>query len=115
MKYRWFRPILFLSLFILLVGFSLVGKAEAGPLAQLPTVAMPTVTSTPRGPYAVVNALTANDTQINVRAGPSALTEKVGVSATMANGCKSSILVWQGARHGYTAIMSRFLEEISPW
>jgi len=79
MKYRWFRPIIFFSLLVLLVGFSLMGSAEAGPVAQLPTVAIPTVTSTPRGPYVVVNALTANDTQINVRAGPSALTEKVGV------------------------------------
>jgi hypothetical protein len=79
MKYRWFRPIIFFSLLVLLVGFSLMGSAEAGLVAQLPTVAIPTVTSTPRGPYVVVNALTANDTQINVRAGPSALTEKVGV------------------------------------
>ncbi|MDY6868382.1 MAG: SH3 domain-containing protein [Chloroflexota bacterium] len=79
MKYRWFRPILFFSFLILLIGFSLISSAEAGPIAQLPTVAIPTVTSSPRGPYVVVNALTANDTQINVRAGPSALTEKVGV------------------------------------
>jgi len=78
-KYRWFRPIIFVSFLILLVGFSMINPAEAEPVAQLPTVAMPTVTSTPRGPYVVVNALTANDTQINVRAGPSALTEKVGV------------------------------------
>jgi len=79
MKYRWFRPIIFFSLLVILVGFGFLGSAEAGPVAQLPTVAIPTVTSTPRGPYVVVNALTANDTQINVRAGPSALTEKVGV------------------------------------
>ena len=48
-------------------------------MPQQPTGDIPTVTSTPRGPYVIVNAQTANDTQINVRAGPSALTEKVGV------------------------------------
>jgi hypothetical protein len=79
MKYRWLRPIIFLFLLILLIGFSLVDSVEAGPLTQLPTGSIPTVTSSPRGPYVVVNSLTANDTQINVRAGPSALTEKVGV------------------------------------
>jgi len=78
-KYRWFQPIFFVLFLIILVGFSMISPAEAEPVAQLPTVDMPTVTSTPRGPYVVVNALTANDTQINVRAGPSALTEKVGV------------------------------------
>ncbi len=79
MKYRWLRPIIFLFFLILLVSFSLIGSAEAGSLSQLPTGSVPTVTSSPRGPYVVVNSLTANDTQINVRAGPSALTEKVGV------------------------------------
>lgn len=79
MKYRWIRPILFFFFLIILVGFSVMGSVEAGPLAQQPTVDIPTVTSTPRGPYVVVNALTANDSQINVRAGPSQLTEKVGV------------------------------------
>jgi len=79
MKYRWLRPIIFFFFLILLVSFSLIGSAEAGSLSQLPTGSVPTVTSSPRGPYVVVNSLTANDTQINVRAGPSALTEKVGV------------------------------------
>lgn len=79
MKYRWIRPILFFFFLIILVGFSVMGPVEAGPLAQQPTVDIPTVTSTPRGSYVVVNALTANDNQINVRAGPSQLTEKVGV------------------------------------
>ncbi len=79
MKYRWIRPILFFSILMVLIGFSVLGTVEAGPLMQLPTVSIATVTSTPRGPYVVVNALTANDTQINVRAGPSVLTEMVGV------------------------------------
>ena len=100
MKYRWLRPIIFLFFLILLVSFSLIGSAEAGSLSQLPTGSVPTVTSSPRGPYVVVNSLTANDTQINVRAGPSALTEKVGVLLIgqeanaigyLGIGCKSSI------------------------
>jgi len=79
MKYRWFRPIIFVFFLILLISLSMVDSVRAEHLAQLPTVDIPTVTSSPRGPYVVVNALTANDSQINVRAGPSALTEKVGV------------------------------------
>jgi len=79
MKYRPIRPIILL----IFIGFSVVflvfRPVQAGPLGQQPTGDIPTVTSTPRGPYVIVNALTANDTQINVRAGPSALTEKVGV------------------------------------
>lgn len=79
MKYRWIRPILLFSILLILIGFSLMGTAEAGSLPQVPTGSIATVTSTPRGPYVIVNALTANDTQINVRAGPSVLTEMVGV------------------------------------
>jgi len=79
MKYRWIQPIVFLGFIFILVGVSSSHPVNAGPLPQQPTGSIPTVTSTPRGPYVIVNALTANDTQINVRAGPSALTEKVGV------------------------------------
>lgn len=79
MKYRWVRPILILFMLVLWVCFSLINPVEAGTLAQQPTVDFPTVTGTPRGPYVVVNAGTANDSQINVRAGPNQLTEKVGV------------------------------------
>lgn len=82
MKYRWIRPIIFLFLIVIiaaLAAFSVLNPVLAGSLAQQPTGVLATVTSTPRGAYIVVNALTASDTQINVRAGPSALTEKVGV------------------------------------
>ncbi len=68
-----------IALILLLVMMIRPSVAEAGPLAQQPTGSIPTVTSTPRGPYVVVNSLTANDTQINVRAGPSRLSELVGV------------------------------------
>lgn len=78
-KNRWIRPFLFVFVISLLVCFSLIKPAVAEPLAQQPTGEVPTVTSTPRGPYVVVNPLTATENQINVRAGPNALTEKVGV------------------------------------
>jgi len=76
------RLILPITIFILIIFISILNLnqvVEASPSGQQPTGNIPTVTSTPRGPYVIVNALTANDTQINVRAGPSALTEKVGV------------------------------------
>jgi hypothetical protein len=78
-QHRCLRLLLFLFILLLLVGLSLINPEMETVLAQQPTGEFPTVTSTPRGPYVVVNPLTATDTQINVRAGPSALTEKVGV------------------------------------
>jgi len=71
--------VLSLIIFIFLVLISSGSPVMAAPLAQQPTGEVPTVTSTPRGIYVVVNPITATDTQINVRAGPNALTEKVGV------------------------------------
>ncbi|MGI6741688.1 MAG: SH3 domain-containing protein [Brevefilum sp.] len=79
MKHRWFQPIILLIIIIILLSFGLAQHVDAKPLAQQPTGDIPTVTSTPRGPYVIVNAITANETQINVRAGPNSLTEKVGV------------------------------------
>jgi hypothetical protein len=78
-QFRWIRPFLLLVVIMLMAWFSFLNPVSGEPLAQQPTGSVPTVTSTPRGPYVVVNPLTATDTQINVRAGPSALTEKVGV------------------------------------
>lgn len=79
MKNRLIRTSFVIFFLMIIVGLTLVGQVQAGPLAQQPTGVIPTVTSTPRGPYVIVNAIAANETQINVRAGPSALTEKVGV------------------------------------
>ena len=74
------KPSIKLALFLVVVIlFSGAVPGESAPLAQQPTGEMPTVTSTPRGPYLVVNPLTATDIQINVRAGPSSITERVGV------------------------------------
>ncbi|MDF1519003.1 MAG: SH3 domain-containing protein [Brevefilum sp.] len=79
MKNRLIRASFVIFFLMIIVGLSLVGQVQAGPLTQQPTGVIPTVTSTPRGPYVIVNAIAANETQINVRAGPSVLTEKVGV------------------------------------
>ncbi len=79
MKYRSIRIVTFTIFVFLLLSFHLMGNVQAGPLPQQPTGVIPTVTSTPQGPYVIVNAIAANETQVNVRAGPSALTEKVGV------------------------------------
>jgi len=79
MKNRLIRTSFVIFFLMIIVGLTLVGQVQAGPLAQQPTGVIPTVTSTQRGPYVIVNAIAANETQINVRAGPSALTEKVGV------------------------------------
>ncbi len=79
MTYRWLRAVFITILLIILFDLMSVNPVNAGPLAQQPTGEIPTVTSTPRGPYVIVNPLTATDTQINVRAGPSSLTERVGV------------------------------------
>ena len=79
MKNRLLRIITLFSFVFLFLGFILMGNVQADPLSQQPTGVIPTVTSTPRGPYVIVNAIAANETQVNVRSGPSALTEKVGV------------------------------------
>ncbi len=78
-KNQWIRVIVPLLLIVIGLALPFLSAVEAGPLPQQPTGVIATVTSTPRGPYVIVNALTANDTQINVRSGPSALTELVGV------------------------------------
>lgn len=54
-----------LLLLVVLVAHPVPGRANA--LRQQPTVAIPTVTSTPTGPTVTVNA---DQEQINVRAGP---------------------------------------------
>jgi len=78
-KIRSIVALLVVFVTIFLAWFSMAHPVMSAPLAQQPTGEVPTVTSTPRGTYVVVNPTTATETQINVRAGPSALTEKVGV------------------------------------
>ncbi len=59
------------------VILSLMPPAEASSLAQLPTGSIPTVTGTPSGPMAVV--VPGNEAQVNLRSGPGALYDRVGV------------------------------------
>ena len=78
-QYRWTRTFLLVLVLTILVWFSFFNSATDKAIAQQPTGEIPTVTSTPRGPYVVVDPIAATDTKVNVRAGPSALTERVGV------------------------------------
>lgn len=78
-QYQRLRTILFFFGLTIFVWFSFFSPITETAIAQLPTGEVPTVTSTPRGPYVIVDPIAATDTKINVRAGPSALTERVGV------------------------------------
>ena len=79
MKKRLFKSLLYFLLALsLLIGLVLVPNLQI-VLAQFPTVSIPTVTSSPRGPYVIVKLLTTVYDPINVRAGPNALTEQIGV------------------------------------
>lgn len=62
----------------LIIGLFLFQNLHVA-LAQFPTVSIPTVTSSPRGPYVIVKLITTVNDPINVRAGPNALTEQIGV------------------------------------
>lgn len=81
MQRRWVPPILFIGLMLFILAFSWYGTAQASTLPpgqmQLPTVAIATVTGTPSGPMAVV--IPGNEPQVNLRSGPNALYERVGV------------------------------------
>lgn len=79
MSRLWARGLLFVILLAALAGAALRGPrpVSAGAAAQLPTGSLPTVTSTFGGPMAVV--VPGNESQINLRAGPGQLYERVGV------------------------------------
>lgn len=68
----WLEVILLTSGILLLQAYTV----QAEPLAQIPTVAIPTVTGTPSGAIAIV---TMEQDQINVRSGPSTDYPIVGV------------------------------------
>jgi len=67
LKYRWMRFFWLVWVFAGLLGLAVVPSGLAKPLGQQPTVAIPTVTSSPFGPIATVNS---EQDQINVRGGP---------------------------------------------
>lgn len=78
-NFRTLHILLSVCIVLLVLWISFFNTSEDLVIAQLPTGEVPTVTSTPRGPYVVVDPIAATDTKINVRAGPSALTERIGV------------------------------------
>lgn len=77
MRKVWIR----LAVVLLLVGFVCLAffatAARADFLPQQPTSPLPTVTSTPTGPMAIV--IPQPETQINLRSGPNTKYDKVGV------------------------------------
>jgi len=81
MQRQWVIPIILLGLLIVIVAVSQVLPVKANdlpaPVAQLPTVAVATVTGTPTGPMAVV--VPGNEPQVNLRSGPGSLYDRVGV------------------------------------
>lgn len=81
MQHQWVIPIILLGLLIVIVAVSQVLPVKANdlpaPVAQLPTVAVATVTGTPTGPMAVV--VPGNEPQVNLRSGPGSLYDRVGV------------------------------------
>lgn len=77
MQRRWAVPISLFFLLSLWIVFSSSIPVQASREAQLPTVAMATVTGTPVGPVAVVRP--GNEPQANLRSGPGALFDRVGV------------------------------------
>lgn len=72
---KWF---LLLFIITIIIPFGLLGNEGTTVLAQIPTVDIPTVTSTPSGPIVSVRPGT-NEPSINVRSGPNALYPRVGV------------------------------------
>jgi hypothetical protein len=60
----------------LLIGALTVQSYQPAVLAQQDTPVVPTVTSTPYGPYIIVNS---DQDQINVRSGPNVANDKIGV------------------------------------
>ena len=74
-----FKKFTIFLIFILFISFFIgVLNVNAFPLAQLPTVSIPTVTGTPSGIIVTVRP-SQNDDFINVRTGPSTLYPAVGV------------------------------------
>ncbi|WP_322792661.1 SH3 domain-containing protein [Bellilinea sp.] len=74
-KRKWF---LLLFIITIIIPFGLPEGGGTRVLAQIPTVDIATVTSTPSGPIVSVRPGT-NEPSINVRSGPNALYPRVGV------------------------------------
>lgn len=82
MQQRWKQVFVLVTLgAVLIFSLNLAFPVSANELAQVPTVAIATVTSTPSGVMITVRA-DADQTQINVRSGPGTYYDKVGVLLT---------------------------------
>ncbi len=78
MRFSWAKSFLIVLIFgLFLVGLGAL-PAQQPVFAQVPTVDIATVTSTPSGPIITVRG-DAEQTQINVRSGPGTSYEKVGL------------------------------------
>jgi hypothetical protein len=77
MRSGWAKPILFISLILFVISLTWLSPVQASPEPQLPTGSIPTMTGTPSGPMAVV--VPGNEPQVNLRSGPGALYDKVGI------------------------------------
>jgi len=77
MRRLWLKPFLLAGLMLIFLIFSWLTPVSASSLAQQPTGSIPTVTSSPSGPMAVV--VPGNEPQVNLRSGPGALYDRVGV------------------------------------
>ncbi len=79
MRRTWVIPILFVLLILLVLIGSWSTPVSAGA-DQLPTVDVATVTSSPSGPMVVL--VPGNESQANLRSGPGALYDRVGIMLT---------------------------------
>ncbi len=77
MRRLWIKLFLLVSLILFPLISTLLTPVSASPLEQQPTGSIPTVTSSPSGPMAVV--VPGNEPQVNLRSGPGALYDRVGV------------------------------------
>lgn len=77
MRRRWRKTFILVGLILLPLIFTWLTPASASPVEQQPTGSIPTVTSSPSGPMAVV--VPGNEPQVNLRSGPGALYDRVGV------------------------------------
>jgi hypothetical protein len=76
-KKRHFLAFMLTTLIIITI-FNFTIPVEHEVFAQMPTVDIPTVTSTPSGPKVTVS-LNGGEEQVNVRSGPGTTYDKVGV------------------------------------
>lgn len=78
-KHRWIKLLLSSILLLALLALTFAPDQIPMVLGQYPTGSIPTVTSSPRGAYIIVKLITTVEDPIKVRAGPSQLTEQVGL------------------------------------